>query len=41
MDFMDYMGYLHANGKTLDENGEEVPIESEEDAAEDDEEEEE
>lgn len=40
MDFMDYMGYLYANGKTLDENGEEVPIESEEDDDEDDEEEE-
>lgn len=40
MDFMDYIGYLYANGKTLDENGEEVPIESEEDDDDDEDEEE-
>lgn len=39
MHFMDYIGYLYANGKTLDENGEEVPIEIEEDDEDDEEEE--
>jgi hypothetical protein len=27
-EFMDYMGYLYANGKTLDDNGNEVDKDS-------------
>ena len=30
-EFMNYMGYLYSNGKTLDENGNEVDNDSDDD----------